>query len=146
MAFLLSVWCRYHVPRSWFKPSGNVLVIFEEKGGDPTKINFSRRKISGVCALVAEDYPSVETWPENGKEHNKIKTSAYLKCPENTSISTIKFASFGTPTGTCGSYSKGDCHDPNPTSAVEKVRISVLPHISITVVLFMCQKSFSLLF
>lgn len=111
----------YHVPRSWFKPSGNVLVIFEEKGGDPTKINFSRRKISGVCALVAEDYPSVESWPENGKEHNKTKTSAYLKCPENTSISTIKFASFGTPTGTCGSYSKGDCHDPNSTSAVEKV-------------------------
>ncbi|KAK9904552.1 hypothetical protein M0R45_000634 [Rubus argutus] len=24
----------YHVPRSWFKPSGNVPVIFEEKGGD----------------------------------------------------------------------------------------------------------------
>ncbi|GAA0166306.1 galactosidase [Lithospermum erythrorhizon] len=33
----------YHVPRSWFKPSGNVLVIFEEKGGDPTKIRLARR-------------------------------------------------------------------------------------------------------
>ncbi|KAB1227803.1 Beta-galactosidase 3 [Morella rubra] len=30
-----------HVPRSWFKPSGNILLIFEEKGGDPTKISFS---------------------------------------------------------------------------------------------------------
>ncbi|KAK9292604.1 hypothetical protein L1049_020578 [Liquidambar formosana] len=30
----------YHVPRSWFKPSGNVLVIFEEEGGDPLKILF----------------------------------------------------------------------------------------------------------
>ncbi|CAM8885522.1 unnamed protein product [Rhodiola kirilowii] len=38
----------YHVPRSWFKPSGNVLVIFEEKGGDPTKIKFSRRKITSI--------------------------------------------------------------------------------------------------
>lgn len=37
----------YHIPRSWFKPSENILVIFEEKGGDPTKITFSRRKISG---------------------------------------------------------------------------------------------------
>ncbi|WJX34747.1 Beta-galactosidase 10 [Trifolium repens] len=36
----------YHVPRSWFKPSGNVLVIFEEKGGDPTKITFVRRTVS----------------------------------------------------------------------------------------------------
>lgn len=110
----------YHVPRSWFKPSGNVLVIFEEKGGDPTKIKFSRRKISGVCALVAEDYPSVESWLEIAND-NKTKTSAYLKCPESTRISTIKFASFGTPTGTCGSYSKGDCHDPNSTSVVEKL-------------------------
>lgn len=138
MAFLLSVWCRYHVPRSWFKPSGNVLVIFEEKGGDPTKIKFSRRKISGVCALVAEDYPSVESWLESAND-NKMKTSAYLKCPENTRISTIKFASFGTPTGTCGSYSNGDCHDPNSTSVVEKVRIYILPHISITLVLLMCH-------
>ena len=138
MAFLLSVWCRYHVPRSWFKPSGNVLVIFEEKGGDPTKIKFSRRKISGVCALVAEDYPSVESWLESAND-NKTKTSAYLKCPESTRISTIKFASFGTPTGTCGSYSKGDCHDPNSTSVVEKVRIYILPHISITLVLLMCH-------
>ncbi|KAJ4715205.1 Beta-galactosidase [Melia azedarach] len=38
----------YHVPRSWFKPSGNILVIFEEKGGDPTKIRFSRRKVSNT--------------------------------------------------------------------------------------------------
>lgn len=37
----------YHIPRSWFKPSENILVIFEEKGGDPTKITFSRRKNSG---------------------------------------------------------------------------------------------------
>nr|XP_023911727.1 beta-galactosidase 10 [Quercus suber] len=110
----------YHVPRSWFKPSGNVLVIFEEKGGDPTKIKFSRRKISGVCALVAEDYPSVESWLESAND-NKTKTSAYLKCPESTRISTIKFASFGTPTGTCGSYCRGDCHDPNSTSVVEKL-------------------------
>ncbi|XP_010521248.1 PREDICTED: beta-galactosidase 10 [Tarenaya hassleriana] len=36
----------YHVPRSWFKPSGNELVIFEERGGDPTKIKLSRRKVT----------------------------------------------------------------------------------------------------
>nr|GEX77495.1 beta-galactosidase 10 [Tanacetum cinerariifolium] len=41
---------RYHVPRSWFKPSGNVLVLFEEKGRDPTQITFSRRKLSALCA------------------------------------------------------------------------------------------------
>ncbi|KAF0912239.1 hypothetical protein E2562_013192 [Oryza meyeriana var. granulata] len=35
----------YHVPLSWFHPTGNTLVIFE-KGGDPTKITFSRRTVA----------------------------------------------------------------------------------------------------
>ncbi|XP_039166379.1 beta-galactosidase isoform X3 [Eucalyptus grandis] len=29
----------YHIPRSWLKPTGNQLVIFEEWGGDPTQIS-----------------------------------------------------------------------------------------------------------
>lgn len=33
----------YHVPRSWLKPSGNLLVVFEEWGGDPTKISLVKR-------------------------------------------------------------------------------------------------------
>ncbi|KAL6524620.1 Beta-galactosidase 10 [Orobanche hederae] len=48
----------YHIPRSWFKPLGNILVIFEEEGGDPTKIRFSKRKVSSVCTHVSEDHPS----------------------------------------------------------------------------------------
>ncbi|CAL9191724.1 unnamed protein product [Musa hybrid cultivar] len=36
----------YHVPRSWFQPSGNTLVFFEEKGGDPTRITFARRRVT----------------------------------------------------------------------------------------------------
>ncbi|KAK4840472.1 hypothetical protein QYF36_009603 [Acer negundo] len=113
----------YHIPRSWFKPSGNILVIFEEKGGNPNKISFSRRKISGACSHIGEDYPLVEHLSQNRDENgnNKKKATVLLKCPENTRINAVKFASFGTPTGTCGSYSIGDCHDPNSTSVVEKV-------------------------
>ncbi|XP_051131828.1 beta-galactosidase-like [Andrographis paniculata] len=33
----------YHVPRSWLKPGGNVLVVFEEWGGDPTRITLVKR-------------------------------------------------------------------------------------------------------
>ncbi|KAL3625364.1 hypothetical protein CASFOL_030818 [Castilleja foliolosa] len=36
----------YHVPRSWLKPSGNLLVVFEELGGDPTGIAFVKRTAS----------------------------------------------------------------------------------------------------
>ncbi|KAG8376142.1 hypothetical protein BUALT_Bualt09G0032500 [Buddleja alternifolia] len=33
----------YHIPRSWLKRSGNLLVMFEEMGGDPTKIYLVKR-------------------------------------------------------------------------------------------------------
>ncbi|KAL8464878.1 hypothetical protein ACS0TY_034382 [Phlomoides rotata] len=107
----------YHVPRSWFKQSGNVLVIFEEKGGDPNKIQFSARKVSSICAHVSEDHPSLDY----EKSDQKKKASVRLKCPMNTKISAVKFASFGDPVGSCGSYAVGECHDPSSISRVEKV-------------------------
>lgn len=33
----------YHIPRSWLNPSGNVLVVLEEWGGDPTGISLVKR-------------------------------------------------------------------------------------------------------
>ncbi|KAA8538158.1 hypothetical protein F0562_027766 [Nyssa sinensis] len=33
----------YHVPQSWLNPTGNLLVVFEEWGGDPTGIALVRR-------------------------------------------------------------------------------------------------------
>ncbi|KOM41238.1 hypothetical protein LR48_Vigan04g143600 [Vigna angularis] len=112
----------YHVPRSWFKPSGNVLVLFEEKGGEPDKIRFVRRKISGACALVSEDYPSVGLLSQGEDKVQNIKNIPFarLTCPSNTHISAVKFASFGTPSGACGSFLKGDCHDPISSTVVEK--------------------------
>ncbi|GLU12850.1 hypothetical protein SLE2022_295080 [Rubroshorea leprosula] len=112
----------YHVPRSWFKPSGNILVIFEEKGGNPTKITFARRKTSGLCSVIAEDHPMIHKESVAGTENNRTTTPTFsLKCPKDTHISIVKFASFGNPTGKCGSYTKGDCHDPSSTSVVEKL-------------------------
>ncbi|KAK4432904.1 Beta-galactosidase [Sesamum alatum] len=35
----------YHVPRSWLKPTGNVLVVFEEWGGDPNRISLVKRVV-----------------------------------------------------------------------------------------------------
>ncbi|KAK8601310.1 hypothetical protein V6N12_051147 [Hibiscus sabdariffa] len=36
----------YHVPRSWLKPRQNLLVLFEELGGDATKISLVKRSVS----------------------------------------------------------------------------------------------------
>ncbi|KAG7023656.1 hypothetical protein SDJN02_14682 [Cucurbita argyrosperma subsp. argyrosperma] len=36
----------YHVPRAWLEPSGNLLVIFEELGGNPEAISLVKRSTS----------------------------------------------------------------------------------------------------
>lgn len=138
--------CRYHVPRSWFKPSGNILVIFEEKGGDPTQIRLSKRKVSGICAHLGEGHPSVESWSEADNVHRENKATVHLKCPDNAQITTIKFASFGTPQGSCGSYSIGDCHDPNSTSLVEKVIVCFLLLFESTLVLHFGASFFKIVY
>lgn len=55
---------------------------------------------------------------------NKSISTLNLKCLENTHVSTVKFASFGNRLGSCRSYLKDDCHDPDSTSMVEKVNVS----------------------
>ncbi|GMI91294.1 beta-galactosidase 5 [Hibiscus trionum] len=35
----------YHVPRSWLKPTRNLLVVFEELGGDASKISLVKRSV-----------------------------------------------------------------------------------------------------
>lgn len=117
-------WSRYHIPRSWFHPSGNILVVFEEKGGDPTRITFSRRAVTSVCSFVSEHFPSIdlESWDESATNEGTSPAKAQLSCPEGKNISSVKFASLGTPSGTCRSYQKGSCHHPNSLSVVEKVK------------------------
>ncbi|CAI0469000.1 unnamed protein product, partial [Linum tenue] len=115
----------YHIPRSWFKPCGNTLVVFEEQGGDPTRLKLSKRRISTVCASVAEDYPNLQGNATVHLKCPKRKAMVHLRCPENRSMDNILFASFGTPTGYCGSFNVGDYHDVNSLSVVEKVKVSL---------------------
>ncbi|GJM94090.1 hypothetical protein PR202_ga10704 [Eleusine coracana subsp. coracana] len=96
----------YHVPRSWLNPTGNLLVIFEEWGGDPTGISMVKRTTGSICADVSEWQPSMKNWRTKDYEKAKI----HLQCDHGRKITDIKFASFGTPEGSCGSYSEGGCH------------------------------------
>ncbi|KAI7730687.1 hypothetical protein M8C21_023051 [Ambrosia artemisiifolia] len=114
----------YHVPRSWLKPSGNVLVLFEEIGGDPTQISFTTQELESLCAQVSESHPlPMEAWSQgnpNRKSKSTPKPRILLECPHpNQVISSIKFASFGTPQGKCGSYSHGYCSSPNALSILQ---------------------------
>ncbi|KAF9680473.1 hypothetical protein SADUNF_Sadunf06G0124700 [Salix dunnii] len=112
----------YHVPRSWLKPSGNLLAVFEEWGGDPSGISFVKRTTGSVCADIFEGQPALKNWHviASGKV-NSLQPIAHLGCPPGQKISQIKFASYGMPQGTCGRFREGSCHAPKSYDALERV-------------------------
>lgn len=122
----------YHIPRSFLKSRGNLLVLFEEMGGDPRSITVETISVSRVCAHVAQTYhPSVFSGKNN-------VPSVRLKCPHGTRISSVDFASFGTPSGNCGNYARGGCHSAASRAVAEKVDyclirfLNCLPRYSFT--------------
>ncbi|XP_010253630.1 PREDICTED: beta-galactosidase 8 [Nelumbo nucifera] len=112
----------YHVPRSWIQPSGNTLVLFEEVGGDPTQISFATRQTGSLCSHVSESHPPpVDTWDSDTKTGKKSGPVLQLECPfPNQVISSINFASFGTPRGACGSFKQGKCSSTSALAIVQQ--------------------------
>ncbi|KAG5119775.1 hypothetical protein JHK82_034195 [Glycine max] len=115
----------YHVPRSWLKPSGNILVLFEERGGDPTQISIVTKQTESLCAHVSDSHPPpVDLWNSETESGRKVGPVLSLTCPhDNQVISSIKFASYGTPLGTCGNFYHGRCSSNKALSIVQKACI-----------------------
>ncbi|CAL0321928.1 unnamed protein product [Lupinus luteus] len=115
----------YHVPRSWLKPNGNILVLFEERGGDPTQISFATKDIQSLCAHVSETHPPpLDLWNSDTESGTKVGPVLSLKCSDHKQlISSIKFASYGTPLGTCGNFNHGHCSSNKAMSIVQKACI-----------------------
>ncbi|CAH9146966.1 unnamed protein product [Cuscuta epithymum] len=123
----------YHVPRSWLQPR-NLLVVFEEHRGDPSRITLVKRSIRSVCADVSEFQPNMRNMQieSSGRKEKFRKPKLRLDCGPGQYISSIQFASFGTPLGTCGKFYKGHCH---ATSSYEtlKQKCQGKPKCSVTV-------------
>lgn len=134
---------RYHIPRSWLKPSGNLLVIFEELGGNPTGISLVQRTTGSVCADIFEGQPTMRSWEmlTSGKVN---KPKAHLWCPTGQKISEIKFASYGLPQGTCGSFKEGSCHAHRSYDAPQRVCIQVFVTF-IFIFIISCLATFKIL-
>lgn len=98
-------------------------MLFEEEGGDPTQLSFATRETGSICSHVSESHPlSMDMWTDSDEEtRKKAKPTMSLNCPhENQVISEIKFASYGTPRGTCGSFSHGRCRSREALALVQK--------------------------
>ncbi|KAJ1426068.1 Glycoside hydrolase, family 35 [Sesbania bispinosa] len=116
----------YHVPRSWLRQSNNLLVILEEIGGNPFEISVKLHTARILCAQVSESYyPPLQKLVNAdliGQEVSANNTipEMHLHCQDGQIISSITFASYGTPGGSCQNFSKGNCHAPSSMSIVSK--------------------------
>ncbi|OMO76562.1 hypothetical protein CCACVL1_15591 [Corchorus capsularis] len=112
----------YHIPRSWVNPGNNLLVLHEELGGDPTKISVLTRTGQEICSFVSENDPlPVDSWKPNLGFMSQ-SPQARLTCEQGWRITSINFASFGSPSGNCGEFTRGTCHG-NVLSTVQKACI-----------------------
>lgn len=115
----------YHIPRPFLKAKHNLLVVFEETGGDPESIEVVLVNRDTICSYISEYYPpSVKSWERKGDEFRQItddlKPAARLTCPEDKVMKKIEFASYGDPDGACGNFYVGNCSYPNANKIVEK--------------------------
>lgn len=121
---------RYHIPRSFLKPTGNLLVLLEEENGYPPGISIDTVSVTKICGHVSDSHlPPVISWRSQNqrtlKTHKKIpgrRPKVQIRCPSGRKISTILFASYGNPNGNCDNYAIGSCHSSNSRAVVEKVR------------------------
>ncbi|KAI4963285.1 hypothetical protein ZWY2020_015107 [Hordeum vulgare] len=80
----------YHVPRSFLKAGEpNTMVLFEEAGGDPTRVSFHTVAV-GRRAEAAE-----------------VGDEVALACSHGRTISSVDVASLGVTRGKCGAYQGG---------------------------------------
>uniref|UniRef100_A0A7N0UZK8 Beta-galactosidase n=1 Tax=Kalanchoe fedtschenkoi TaxID=63787 RepID=A0A7N0UZK8_KALFE len=115
----------YHCPRAFIKPTGNLLVVLEEEGGDAAQIDILVVNRDTICSYITEFHPpNVKSW---GRRNSKIKpvvdevkSKAHLRCPSKKVIGKIEFASFGDPYGACGNYAMGNCSSPVSQQIVEQ--------------------------
>ena len=112
--------------------SNNLLVIFEETGGNPLKITLKTHYTKTVCAKVSEnDYPPLDSWwhpniVSGKKTVSDVPPEIHLQCDDGHVISGIKFASFGNPSGSCQKFSVGHCHASSSSSVVQTVNFKFL--------------------
>ncbi|KAM7529661.1 hypothetical protein LguiB_033071 [Lonicera macranthoides] len=120
-------------PLTWHKayfnaPEGDVPVALDMESMGKGQVWINGQSIGRYWTTVATDvteyrsnnkYAHIESYEETTKEFGK-EPKIHLQCSPGQYISSIKFASFGTPLGTCGSFKQGTCHAPTSNTTIEK--------------------------
>ncbi|KAK3005555.1 hypothetical protein RJ639_016353, partial [Escallonia herrerae] len=105
-----------------------VMVIYMKQftRGNPFKISIKSLSTCAICAQVSEThYPPLRMWTHSDLINrrmvvNNMTPEMHLRCEDGHTISSIEFASYGTPQGSCQMFSRGNCHAPNSLSVVSQ--------------------------
>ncbi|OAE33745.1 hypothetical protein AXG93_2884s1180 [Marchantia polymorpha subsp. ruderalis] len=104
-------------------PSDKPLVWYKTKFSTPD----GEEPVALDLASMGKDShpPLVDKWATSSSSFDAQSQRALvphvrLECAVHQQISHIVFASFGSSSGTCGSYSEGDCHASSSRAVVEK--------------------------
>eukprot|EP00753_Platysulcus_tardus_P016336 PLAT5620.1.p2 GENE.PLAT5620.1~~PLAT5620.1.p2 ORF type:complete len:944 (-),score=473.97 PLAT5620.1:101-2932(-) len=102
--------------------------------GDPCHGTFKRMSIEAVCAgstpapIVIEDVDSEDEEEDEpvvkcayAKEHSGVP--ATISCPDDSVVTDVTFASYGTPSGECGELQNSGCH---ASSSIAKVKAACM--------------------
>jgi O-glycosyl hydrolase len=95
------------------------LEYYEAGGNAVAKLSWSSASVAKQIVPQARLYPA-----SSGTGGTPVCSSvaegetATLACPSGQTISSVGFASYGTPSGSCGSLSVGTCHASNSASVV----------------------------
>lgn len=120
---------RYHIPRAYLKPKGNLIVVFEETGGNPEKIEIQTVNRDTICSIISDFHQvpvkSFERKNNNFRSIGNPVKAGYLNCHDGKVIDKIEFASFGNAEGACGAFTHGKCESPKAFKVVEQVRKDV---------------------
>ncbi|KAE9586607.1 hypothetical protein Lal_00004747 [Lupinus albus] len=115
----------YHIPRSYLNPKDNLLVILEEESANPSQVEILTVDRDVICSFITENHPpNVNSFASKDMKFHSImenvRPEATLKCSNFKKIVAVEFASYGNPSGFCGSFALGNCSMGGAKSIVEE--------------------------
>eukprot|EP00850_Spirogloea_muscicola_P012121 SM000077S21595 [mRNA] locus=s77:418090:424635:+ [translate_table: standard] len=122
----------YHVPREWLRPEDNLLVLFEEMGGDPSLVSLVERAPKTICASLRLRSSATKADHNHSLSVSMVtrdeeEEELELSCAPGQEIGALDFVGYADPAAVCGRLDKGDCYAPD-ASAKEDAEEQCLGH------------------
>jgi hypothetical protein len=82
------IFIRYHIPRSFIKPSENLIVVLEEEKGNPNEMEILLVRRHTICSFITKYHPPhVRSWQRKDSKirpvFDVVKPAAHQTCVDH---------------------------------------------------------------